>query len=126
MNAKSTRKLYEKVLAKSPFILESFDVGTVQSLMALGWSNEDVRNFSRVLHQLGIRTPRVEQTLKSAKNTNIVKEMLNNFEFGTSIKIKEHETNKTTEVAVNYWVIKDLTIIRKLLVERNIKNNTEF
>lgn len=124
VNAQSTRKLYKKAISKSTFVLESFDVGTVQSLIALGWSNEDVRNFSRILHQLGIRTPRVEQTLKSAKDTDVVKEMLKNFEFGTSIKVKEHETGKTTEVAVNYWVIKDPAIIMKLLLERNIKDKT--
>ena len=99
VNAKATRTLYEKALTKSNFSLESFDVGTVQSLMALGWSNEDVRNFSRVLHQLGVKTPRVEQTIKSAKDTEFLKEMLSNFDFGTLVKVFE-ATNTMSEVAV--------------------------
>ena len=124
VNTKSTRKLYEKALAKSPFILDSFEVGTVQSLIALGWSNEDVRNFSRVLHQLGVQTPRVEQTLKSAKDTESIKEMLSNFDSGTSVKVFDYATNTTSEGAVNYWVVRDPTIIMKLLLQKNVKDET--
>ena len=124
VNAQSTRKLYEKAMSKTTFVLESFDVGTVQSLMALGWSNEDVRNFSRVLHQLGVKTPRVEQTIKSAKETEFLQEMLSNFDFGASVKVFDQSTNTMSEVAVNFWVVKDPTIIMNLLLERNVRDKT--